>query len=132
MSLLPIALNAAGFKQQFTISILYLEKNNNISFAGIFNKEDKDYFCIMAYGKEFIYFPFDTIDIERLIKNEMGFFRLILKSRKQIQFSSVNYLVRIFILGYLFLKCGLRQYKTPPNNYYEWHAYSKNSKNLKK
>jgi len=128
MSFVPKSLKDFGFEHRFTISLLYLEKDNNVSFAGIYNKKQKDYFCIMAYGHEFIYFPFNNIDIERLIKNQINFFQLILKSSKQIQFSSDNYIARFFILGYLFFKCGLRQYKTLPNTYYEWYAYLRNNK----
>ena len=128
MSLLPKGLKGCGFEHRFIISILYLEKNNNACFAGIYNKEQTEYFCIMAYGKEFIYFALNTINIERLIKNQMGFIKLIVKSRKQIKFSSDKHIVKCIILVCIFLKCRLIQYKTLPNAYYEWHAYLRNNK----
>jgi len=82
MSLVTRSIKEFGFDHQFSISALYLEKDNNISFAGIYKSQDRDYFCINGSKFGFIYFPLDIIIVSRLIKGEISLIKLVLENLK--------------------------------------------------
>jgi len=123
MSLVPISIKEFGFDHQFTISALYLEKDNNVSFAGIYRLQDTDYFCISGSKFGFIYFPLDIINVSQLIKGEISLFRFIIKSRRYLMFSRLSSIRRYIILIFIIYKIALKRYNKIPNAYYFWHAF---------
>jgi len=126
MSLIPRLFKEFGFDHQFTISVLYLEKNNNTCFAGVYRKEETDYFCISGTNYGFIYFPLDYINMEKLVKNEISLLRLILISRRQLRFSNLYLKNQLATCFTIFIKCKLKKYNKIPNGYYIWHDYLQN------
>jgi len=132
MSLVPRTIKEFGFDHQFTLSALYLEKDNNSSFAGIYKNQDKDYFCISGGNYGFIYFPLDIINVGRLIKSEYSLLGLILNSRQHLLFSSKDFKNQLMIGAIILLKCIIRRYNKIPNAYYIWHAFLNGThKNIK-
>ena len=132
MSLVPRSIKEFGFDHQFTLSALYLEKDNNTSFAGIYKNQDKDYFCISGGNYGFIYFPLDIINVGRLVKSEYSLLRLILNSRQDLLFSSKDLKNRFMTGSVILLKCLMKRYNKIPNAYYIWHAFLNGThKNIK-
>jgi len=133
MSLVPRSIKEFGFVHQFTISALYIEKDNNISFAGIYRLQDTVYFCISGSKFGFIYFPLDIIKVSRLIKGEISLVRFIIKSRRDLMFSRLSTMRRYMILILIIYKIALKRYNKIPNAYYFWHAFlNGTNKNLNK
>jgi len=131
MSLVPRSIKEFGFDHLFTISALYLEKNNNTSFGGIYKMHDKDFFCISGSKFGFMYFPLDIINVGSLIKGESSLIRFIIKSRRHMMFSQPLSLARYLTLILIIYKCISKQYNKIPNAYYIWHAFLNDTHYLK-
>lgn len=132
MSLVPRSIKESGFDHHFTISALYLEKDNNTSFAGIYKKQGKDYFCISGTKNGFVFFPVEITKVEKLIRGEISLLKFILKSRSALHFSQLGILGQLITSITIVYKCVLKQYNKIPNAYYIWHAFLMGAhKNLK-
>jgi hypothetical protein len=132
MSLVPRSIKESGFDHHFTISALYLEKDNNTSFAGIYKKQGKDYFCISGTKNGFVFFPVEITKVEKLIRGEISLLKFILKSRSALQFSQPGILSHFITSITILSKCLLKRYNKIPNAYYIWHAFLMGThKNLK-
>ena len=132
MSLVPRSIKESGFDHHFTISALYLEKDNNTSFAGIYKKQGKDYFCITGTKNGFVFFPFEITKVEKLIRGEISLLQFILKSISHLKFSQPRVLDQFIISIVIVYKCVLKRYNKIPNAYYIWHAFLMGThKNLK-
>lgn len=123
MSFVPRSIKEFGFDHQFTLSALYLEKGNSTSFAGIYKKNGKDYFCVSGLDKGFIYIPLDIIVVGRLIKDEISLLHLILISANYLLFSKNDFKSQFIITIIILYKSLFKRYNKLPNAYYFWYDF---------
>ena len=127
MSAIPITIKASGFRPVSTISILYIHQDLNKMLAGVFVRDNTEYFLI-SKGDETVYFPFSDAEVTRVLSDRVSlwaFFSRSIWKMKIIPKGNVGLL--LFIMVWVTLALG--QWTRKPNAYYDWqsHIQTRNS-----
>lgn len=124
MAAVPKILIELGFQPVSIVSVLFLTKDRNYLFGGVFEKNGKEYF-VVDIKTSIIYFELDSDNLTRLLKGELTFWRFVNYSHTHYNLYPSKK-TRILELGKLRIKLFLKSYVTIPNSYYVWCEYLKN------
>jgi hypothetical protein len=121
MAAIPSTIKASGFHPISMISILYIHPDLSRMLAGVFVKDNTEYFLIcMRNGM--VYFPFSNPDLSRLLSDRLSLLAFVFRSRRNLKVipeGKFGLLLLISVWANLAVGNCIRK----PNAYYDWHAH---------
>ncbi len=121
MPAIPDIIIKHGLMPISTISVLFLKKDRNQLFAGVFMKDNQEYFVIHN-RLGIMYFELHLLELTKLLRGKKSFWSFISDQSHKIHFKPS----KRWKLLYLFLvwtKLKTIAYVPIPNAYYIWHEY---------
>ncbi len=121
MSAIPITIKASGFRPVSTISALYIHRDLNRMLAGVFVKDNTEYFLI-SMGDRTVYFPFSDADLTRVLSDRLSLLVFFSSSIRKIQIIPKGNVGLLFLIK-VWVNLALGHWTRKPNAYYDWQAH---------
>lgn len=99
MAALPVILKDLDFKAVSIVSLLYLTKDGNNLFAGVFIKNKQPYFVMYIKGS-IVYMELVANNLNRVLKNEISLKNFILNRKNSFIFIHQKSSVYMFWSGF--------------------------------
>lgn len=122
MPAIPSILKQLRFEVISLLSALYLTKDGNHLFAGIFIRNQKEYFVI-CLKDDVIYMDLIPIKLSQVLNNEISLREFIFKSKQHLNIYSSKRSSHGFVLARLWIHLFLKSFILIPNGFYIWNEY---------
>jgi hypothetical protein len=121
MTAIPLTIEASGFRPLSMVSILYIHRDLNRMFAGVFVKDNTEYF-IISLRNRIVYFPFADTDLTLLLSDRSSLLAFFYRSIRKIQIIPKGNFGSVFLIK-IWIDLVLGQWIRKPNAYYDWQAH---------